>query len=71
MYKRMNSFNLLQKFHVLLDLSNENCDYNVEAYTIISCDYKKIFEILSNYKLMSHWDNFIHNEKHLHELPDV
>ena len=67
----MKPINYLRKFQVLLDFSNENCNYNVEAYTIINYDYKKIFETLSNYKLMSQWDNFINCEKHLQELPDV
>ncbi len=70
-YKRIKPINLLMKFQYLLNSSNENSDYNVEAYTIISCDYKKIFETLSNYKLMSQWDSFINCEKHLQELPDV
>ena len=71
LFKRSKS-NLLQKLKILIfELNNDNCDYNVEAYAIISCDYKKIFETLSNYKLLHVWDNFISCDKHLQELPDV
>ncbi len=68
LYQKRN-FNL--NISSIIDYESDTCEYNVEAYTIINADYKKVFELLSNYKQIYHYDSFVRNNEDVFELADV
>jgi hypothetical protein len=41
----------------------DDCSYNVGAYTIINKPHTKLFELLDNIKLRKEWDHFLTQEE--------
>jgi hypothetical protein len=62
---------MLKSFFKKLLYWDDECNYNIEAYTIINKPHTKLFEMLDNVKFRKEWDHFLTQGMEIEVYPEV
>jgi hypothetical protein len=62
---------MIKSFATKILYFDDECSYNVEAYTIINKPHTKLFELLDNVKSRKEWDHFIAKNSEITIYPEV